>query len=636
MRQLRLKNFQSFGPTPTEIELSKLTFILGPNGAGKTAALVALARLFSPLPALRRVQPEDFYLPAIVDSDYVDSELWIEVDIEFAEAADEDEAHPSVPPFFTHMALEAPGEPPRVRIRLTANLDVDGYIDEKIEYITQVDGDGEPTHRSDMSRYDRATIEVHYLPARRNPVDHIAYTTASLLGRMLRAADWTSERAEFARLTDEISTSMAGNDAVTDIGVEMQGAWAGLHKGAFFKDPTIAFGRGEIEGVLRQLTVTFAPGPAGDVVGFERLSDGQKSLLYISLVLAWQGIARKVLSGEGTAFDPNKLRPPVHVVIALEEPENSLAPQYLGRIVRQLREGCDKEDVQAVVATHAPALLHRVQPEDIRFLRLAPDRTTTVRTIVMPADTDEAAKYVREGVLAHPELYFSRLVVLGEGDSEQIVLPRVLAAAGIAEDDVSVCVVPLGGRHVNHFWRLLEHLDIPYVTLLDLDCGRYQGGWGRISYAAKQLNKFRPGTIKDETVAKIPAWDDERDFPRFGDESWLLALEKCGGVFFSCPLDLDLMLLETYPDAYGVTPATPTEATKEAVLGKARANVDRLDDAHLELFDEYQKQFKRGSKPASHIAAMAELTNEELLEDLPKPLGRLVDAVRKRLESVPE
>jgi putative ATP-dependent endonuclease of OLD family len=150
------------------------------------------------------------------------------------------------------------------------------------------------------------------------------------------------------------------------------------------------------------------------------------------------------------------------------------------------------------------------------------------------------------------------------------------------------------------------------------------------------LNKFRPGTIKDETVAKIPAWDDERDFPRFGDESWLLALEKCGGVFFSCPLDLDLMLLETYPDAYGVTPATPTEATKEAVLGKARANVDRLDDAHLELFDEYQKQFKRGSKPASHIAAMAELTNEELLEDLPKPLGRLVDAVRKRLESVPE
>ncbi len=636
MSQLRLKNFQSFGPTPTGIELSKLTFILGPNGAGKTAALVALARLFSPLPALRRVQPGDFHVPTTVDPDLDDNELWIEVDIEFEEAADEDESHPSVPPFFTHMALEAPDDPPRVRIRLTATLDADGYIDEKIEYITQVDADGEPTQRSDMSRHDRAAIEVHYLPARRDPVDHIAYTTASLLGRMLRAADWTSERAELARLTDEISTSMASNDAVTDIGVEIQEAWAGLHKGAFFKDPAIAFGRGEIEGVLRQLTVTFAPSPAGDVVGFERLSDGQKSLLYISLVLAWQGIARKVLSGEETAFDPNKLRPPVHLLIALEEPENSLAPQYLGRIVRQLREACGKEDVQGVVATHAPALLHRVEPEDIRFLRLAPDRTTTVRTIVMPADTDEAAKYVREAVLAYPELYFSRLVVLVEGDSEQIVLPRVFAGAGIAEDDVSVCIVPLGGRHVHHFWRLLEHLEIPYVTLLDLDCGRYQGGWGRISYAAKQLNKFRPGTIKDDSLAKIPAWDDDRDFPRFGDKSWLLALEKRGGVFFSYPLDLDLMFLDAYPDAYDVETATPTEATKEAVLGKARANVDRLDDAHLELFDEYQKQFKQGSKPASHIAAMAELTNEELLEDLPEPLERMIDAVRVRLESIPE
>jgi hypothetical protein len=57
-----------------------------------------------------------------------------------------------------------------------------------------------------------------------------------------------------------------------------------------------------------------------------------------------------------------------------------------------------------------------------------------------------------------PELYFSRLVVLGEGDSEQVVLPRVLAASGIAEDDASVSVVPLGGRHVNHFWRSLNEL----------------------------------------------------------------------------------------------------------------------------------------------------------------------------------
>ncbi|MDR6938689.1 ATP-dependent nuclease [Arcanobacterium hippocoleae] len=323
------------------------------------------------------------------------------------------------------------------------------------------------------------------------------------------------------------------------------------------------------------------------------------------------------------------------MVIALEEPENSLAPQYLGRIIRQLREVCDKKDVQGVVATHAPALLHRAEPEDIRFLRLAEDRTTTVHTIVLPPATGEAAKYVREAVLAYPELYFSRLVVLVEGDSEQIVLPRVFAATGISEDDVSVSIVPLGGRHVNHFWRLLEQLGIPYITLLDLDCGRYQGGWGRVKYAAKQLNRFRPGTLDDDEVNKIPNWDEDLDFPQFNDTNWLKELEK-QGVFFSYPLDLDLMLLEAYPDAYKVTTMTPEEATKEAVLGKARANVDRFDDGYLQLFDEYMRQFKRGSKPASHIAAMSKLTDEELLETLPGPLQRLVEAIQQRLESIPE
>jgi putative ATP-dependent endonuclease of OLD family len=107
-------------------------------------------------------------------------------------------------------------------------------------------------------------------------------------------------------------------------------------------------------------------------------------------------------------------------------------------------------------------------------------------------------------------------------------------------------------------------------------------------------------------------------------------------VFFSYPLDLDLMLLKAYPGAYHVTTATPSVATTEAVLGKARANVDRLDEAYLELFDEYQKQFKQRSKPASHIAAMAELTNEELLWDLPELLERMVDAIRERLGSIPE
>ncbi|RZT64384.1 putative ATP-dependent endonuclease of OLD family [Microcella alkaliphila] len=641
---LRMSGFQSFGTDPTEIALRHVTYVLGLNGAGKTAVLEALSRLFSPLSAQRKVRHSDFHIPngqTAADVHAASPVLWIEVDIEVPESGASGD-HASVPPNFAHMRIATEDGVPRIRVRLTATIAPDNVIEEKLEYILEADADGEPLQRADMSRFDRANIEVHYLPARRDPAEHIAYTTASLVGRALRAADWTAERTTLDTLSKSLTDALADNDAVKSIGVQLAGEWKGLHSGAFFTDPSIAFGSGDLESVLRQLTVSFAPSPAGSSLPFDRLSDGQKSLLYISLVLAWQSLAREVLSGTETSFDQHRLRPPVHTVIALEEPENSLAPQYLGRIIRQLRTAAGHGDSQSLIATHSPALLRRVDPESICFLRLDSNRQSQVRRILLPTTSDETAKYVREAVLAFPELYFSRLVVLGEGDSEQIVLPRVLAAAGIAEDDASVSVVPLGGRHVNHFWRLLHELEIPHVTLLDLDSGRHEGGWGRVRNALKQYNKLTPGTYADASIEGLPKWNDAIDFPELvdpriaGGVGPVNSLET-KGVYFSHPVDLDLMMLEAFPDSYGVeSVGTPDEKTIAAVLGKSHANEDRLPADTRELFDDYHRLFDLKSKPASHLRAMAALTDEELLEDLPEVLERIVADVRAKLGALPE
>ena len=137
----------------------------------------------------------------------------------------------------------------------------------------------------------------------------------------------------------------------------------------------------------------------------------------------------------------------------------------------------------------------------------------------------------------------------------------------------------------------------------------------------------------------LPAWDADRPFPSYREgKGWVCACER-KGVFFSHPLDLDLMMLEAYPEAYGVAAkVSPSESTTKAVLGKSYVNVHHYDDAQLELFDEYQKQFKLGSKPASHLGAMAAFDGKDdaLLAGLPGPLRRLLDAVKERLESIPE
>ncbi len=287
--QLRLKGFQSFGLEPTTIDLDELTYVLGPNGSGKTAVLEALSRLFNPLQVQRTVRIEDFHIPldrAASEVHVEQATLWLEVDIEFPEAGEND-VHASVPPNFAHMAIESEESAPRIRVRLTASIAIDGEVDERTDYVLAVDENGERTSTVEMSRYDRSHIEVYYLPARRDPADHISYTTASLIGRTLRAADWRSQRESLTDLMTKVTDVLLGNDAVAAIGRQLACEWSGLHTGAFFKDPSIAFGRGELEGVLRQLTVTFSPSH-GVALPFERLSDGQKSLLYISLVLAWQ------------------------------------------------------------------------------------------------------------------------------------------------------------------------------------------------------------------------------------------------------------------------------------------------------------------------------------------------------------
>lgn len=632
LQTIRLSNFQSFGAAPTDIRLEEITYLIGPNGSGKTAALQALCRLFAFDPSLRRILRSDFHVPFNEVASPAERQLWIEADFLFPELGDDDN-NSTVAPHFGHMRLDEVDGTPRVRFRLTATMDLDGDIEENMVYVLDINADSLPLTTSQVPRSERNHIHVHYLPARRDPADHIAYGANALLGRMLRAVNWDAERTVIKGLTDQISGSLAANPSINAFSTSLKSVWSALHKGSFFADPKLTFVASEIEALLRHLSVSFSPGHDEQLVDFSRLSDGQKSMLYLSLVLSSQAIGRAVLAAEDDSFDADKLRPPVFTVVAVEEPENSLSPHYLGRIVNALNAMTGDGDAQALIATHAPSMLRRVAPERIRYLRLTQERTARVTHIQLPDVTDEAHKFVREAVQAFPEVYFSRLVILGEGDSEEIVLPRLLQVKGAPVDESAVTIAPLGGRHVNHFWRLLSALQIPYLTLLDLDVARYAAGWGRIKYVNDQLAVYEPSKVLPANHG-IPNWNDATEKVR-NYENYLHALED-RDVYFSYPMDLDFAMLLAYPAAYGVVREDPEESTIKAVLGKSHDDASQYSKDEQQLFNTYHQRFKLGSKPAAHIDALAQLTDEELLADMPASLRRLADAVIARLAELPE
>ena len=98
-------------------------------------------------------------------------------------------------------------------------------------------------------------------------------------------------------------------------------------------------------------------------------------------------------------------------------------------------------------------------------------------------------------------------------------------------------------------------------------------------------------------------------------------------------------MLRRYGEAYGLMDTeltAPEPSTLTAVLGKNRHGVKQYSEEHQKHFAAYHKRFKLGSKPVAHIEAMAELDDDELIDNLPPRIARLIEAIEARLKGLPE
>jgi putative ATP-dependent endonuclease of the OLD family len=226
------------------------------------------------------------------------------------------------------------------------------------------------------------------------------------------------------------------------------------------------------EEVVRSVNVVFQQGPAGIELGLEALSDGQQSLFYFALAAAVFDLERDAVAGKIRGFDTEGLLIPTLSIFAIEEPENHLSPFYLARIVRQ----SFARRAQPCRAGGSPPLPMR--PED------KIDVHNSHRSAKGQSRSFEIRARRQAGL---SRTLFRKVCHTRRRRLERVVLPRLAQAEGLLIDPAFVAIVPLGGRHVQHFWRLLNGLGIPHATLRDLDIGRKGGGFGRVKTAIEQL-----------------------------------------------------------------------------------------------------------------------------------------------------
>jgi putative ATP-dependent endonuclease of OLD family len=620
IQTVTIAGFRSFGPTPQKIDLlDGLTAVVGPNASGKTALLQALCKMFGVTRAQRTIHQSDFHLPAgVAPDDRTTRNLSIDVIIALPELATGKGTSRTVAPVFKHMQMAAPKAQPVCRLRLEAQWvddgTVEGEVTQDLFWVAKLDDTLSDDDKSAVAAVDRGLIHVYYTPASRDAEAQIKASTGALAARLLRAIEWSKgTRKSVEDATKELSKVFSAEAAIKAITEALSDRWGDLHDNVTDKEPSLNLMSQRFEEIVAKVHILFQQGPAGIERGLDALSDGQQSLFYFALAAAVFDLERDAVAGKIKGFRADDLHIPALSVFAIEEPENHLSPYYLARIVNQVRSIIEGDAAQALVTSHAPAVLSRVEPEEVRYCRCdETSRETSVKAIELPKDDEEAIKFVRSAVLAFPELYFARFVVLVEGDSERVVLPRLGQAEGFLIDPSFVAIVPLGGRHVQHFWRLLNGLSIPFATLLDLDLGRNGGGWGRIKTAIGHLidiGESREVLLeveggKQADFDKMHTWKTTKSLP-----GWIKFLRNYN-VFFSEPLDLDMAMLKVFPEAYeasipkGGGPSGKKETAETAVLSEGGEGIEAYKDlypGYEDLMSAYRYHFLTHSKPATHL-----------------------------------
>ncbi|MCB2863620.1 ATP-dependent nuclease [Streptococcus suis] len=683
-----INNFRSFGDSQV-IGFNDQTVLIGNNSSGKTTVLQALSKLFSDKQNDRIIRKSDFHLPKGLRPGENSRTLFIETIFEFDEL-DGTAYSPAIPSFFEHFTVSQGDAKTFLRIRLESSWEddgtVEGSIDTQIYYISSAEDiiKDEDKHRAPRKDLDK--IRVLYVPASRTPEKELGNASGSMLSRLVNSINWTDDEIkEITNKIDELNnTFLSESGALTQINQEIQKSWKLYHEDNRFSQAELTINSSEMAGALRQIALKFSPTTTEEAFTVSDLGDGLRSIFYFSLVDSILDIELEITKDrEENPDNPRfKLIPPILTILAIEEPENHIAPHHIGKLIKRFKQLGNNDNSQVILTSHSPAIVKRIDPEDLRYLRIENNDSvlqTIVSDIQLPQSIDESYKYIKGAIQAYPELYFAKLVVLGEGDSEELLLPKFFDLLGKEIDSSQISIVPLGGRHVNYFWKLLNSLKIPYITLLDFDNERYGGGWGRIKYAIQQLLEIgiersdlvtmEDGRIlNDEDIARISS-NQISDIFLKPLSSWINHLEKFN-VFFSAPLDIDFLMLQYYKDYYLGTLSTnegPVVSYTDENNDKKKirlTKMDRTNDYQLIGFknriseaiqatlkdksgpgdsftDEekepmiwYQYFFLGRGKPTTHMQFLSSISDDELKRNLPPVFEKIVRRAEELLGDI--
>ena len=170
-------------------------------------------------------------------------------------------------------------------------------------------------------------------------------------------------------------------------------------------------------------------------------------------------------------------------ILAIEEPELYLHPNGQRKMMNVLKSISVKDQVLA--CTHSNFFVDMYHYQNIIIVNRdnsGPTNTFQVTEEIFKTEDEESRKrlkkifrYLSLFDLSRNEMFFSKKVVLVEGDTEKFILP--FWALKLVQKDKkydfssnNICVIECGGKtNIHIFMRVLNKFKIPYVVIHDID-----------------------------------------------------------------------------------------------------------------------------------------------------------------------
>lgn len=589
LKQLRVHGFR--GLDNLEIDFEPTTVLVGTNNAGKTTLLKSLQLALS---NTLQITDDDFHFSdALIRNKIIIDVLFISINETGEQVAEFEDKWATV---FTEerIGIDRDGNQfLAFRTVIEENLIRKTYrkkqyvIDEWVAFVDEA-GHWYLKEYSNELNFYFDEIPFFYLDANRDILDDLKNKT-SFLGKILSSIAYNAADRELIEnlIKDLNKETIERSEILTNLHTTLEELDTAMDNPQNTVDIT-PFTK-KIRDLNKGVKINYSQ------FSMEYHGMGTRSWSSLLILKAFILQNKKLADDNQVAYYP---------IIAIEEPESHLHPNAQKKLYSQISNIVG----QKIIATHSSYIAGSAKLREVRSVIKAINTSSIGKIDESDLTYEEIRKIHRQVINTRGELYFSKAIILCEGETEEQALPLLIKkhfSKSTIELGLDIVGIDGGGNYFP-FIYFAEKLNINWFILSD----------GEASIVKKLKKDFKKLTSATDDVDNIVLptniihFDNEDDFESyFLKNGFIEEIENCLKVILNTADLIELIANKNGTTKGRIKTETICEACSQNIFEEQHRDYNG-DEGHLRALNDLMSQNK--SKYSSILS--------ELIYESEKPL----------------